>query len=203
MTGLARKNRSTHLPTVRGEIVGQSTLYSERRRTNRREQGASTLEYVLLVALVAMVSFGALVYLGRGSASPGRVAGHVATRVMVGDHGITGAEGSLIQGAASGTPVKAWCTSSDSACSDPMSVNGQTEVIHFWATGGIRPYSYILQGGPQFMSLDPIAREITITPTCGDLGTYSPSLIVHDSAQPTPATGELHFSLTVEKGTLC
>ena len=42
----------------------------------------SVLEYVLLVALVAMVSFGTLMYLGQGSGSPAHVANNVANNVV-------------------------------------------------------------------------------------------------------------------------
>ena len=43
----------------------------------------SVLEYVLLVALVAMIATGTLMYLGQGSGSPGHVANNVGNNVAV------------------------------------------------------------------------------------------------------------------------
>lgn len=169
----------------------------------RREDGVSVLEYVLLVGLVAMVAFGALVYLGRGSASPSHVANNVATNVTAGGGGATGGGGAPINGTSTGTPVKAWCTSAETGCTDPMYMNGQTEVIHFWATGGTGNYTYQLQGSvPPFMIPDWGAHEITVEPTdCSqDPGTYIVSLVVSDTAGDT---GTLNFTLNVAKGSMC
>ncbi len=54
------------------------------RRYGAIEDGVSVLEYVLLVALVAMVATGTLLYLGRGSGSPSHVANNVGDNVAVG-----------------------------------------------------------------------------------------------------------------------
>ena len=54
------------------------------RRYETIEDGVSVLEYVLLVALVAMVATGTLLYLGRGSGSPSHVANNVGDNVAVG-----------------------------------------------------------------------------------------------------------------------
>jgi hypothetical protein len=99
----------------------------------RGERGATILEYVLLVALVAMASAGALVYLGRGSASPGRAANNAAIGVSGGDGGSSGA-----------TPTTTWCASSASGCTLEAGV-GDPKTINFWATGGIPPYNYSLR----------------------------------------------------------
>ncbi len=175
------------------------------RRRCRTEDGVSILEYVLLVALVAMIAAGTLVYLGRGSASPGHVANNVGNNVAVGDNMLQVGSGAAVGGGSTGTPGPAWCASGQTDCTDPMAMNGQTEVIHFWASGGTSPYSYTLEGQQPFMTLDPTAREITIAPTnCfQDLGKYSLSLIVQDSAKPTPNTGRLDFTLQVDAGSLC
>jgi hypothetical protein len=185
---------------MRRSKVGASPSRT-RRFDGGEESGVSALEYVLLVALVVMISVGVLLYLGRGGASPGHVANHVASNVVAGDNGGASSEGSVIQGTGSGAPVR--CTSGQGVCADPMQLNGQTEVIRFWASGGVPPYTYSLEGQQQFMSLDATNREITIAPTCQNVGSYSLSLIVHDSARPTPNTGEMIFSLTVQKGSLC
>jgi hypothetical protein len=175
----------------------------ELQNASGRDNGISILEYVLLVGLVAMVAFGALIYLGRGSASPSHVADHVATNVTGGGGGAAGAGGDLMNGTSTGTPMKAWCTSSETGCTDPMYMNGQTEVIHFWATGGTGSYSYQLLGSvPPFMVPDWSAHEITVKPTdCSqDPGTYILSLVVSDTSGDT---GDLNFTLSVAKGSLC
>lgn len=179
--------------------------WDEFRGKSWREDGISILEYVLLVGLVSMVAFGALVYIGRGSASPSHVANHVATNVTAGGQGAAGdgGIGDPISGTSTGTPVKAWCTSAQTGCSDPMYMNGQTEVIHFWATGGTGNYTYQLQGSvPPFMIPDWPAHEITIEPTdCSqDPGTYAVSLVVSDTAGDS---GTLDFTLNVAKGSMC
>ena len=56
------------------------------RRYGTIEDGVSVLEYVLLVALVAMVATGTLLYLGRGSGSPSHVANNVGDNVAVGSN---------------------------------------------------------------------------------------------------------------------
>ena len=99
--------------------------------------------------------------------------------------------------------MKAWCTSGETGCSDPMLMNGQPEIIHFWATGGSGTYSYQLQGSvPPFMIPDWPDHEITVEPTdCSqDPGTYIVSLVVSDSAGDT---GTLNFTLNVAPGSLC
>ena len=166
------------------------------------EDGVSLLEYVLLVALVALVATGSLLYLGRGSASPSHIANHVGSVASVTNPGGGGARGAL-DGTSTGTPVKAWCTSGGTRCSDPMLMNGQSEIIHFWATGGTGNYTYQLQGSvPAFMIPDWPDHEITIQPMdCSkDLGTYLVSLVVSDNAGDT---GTLKFSLNIAKGSLC
>jgi hypothetical protein len=201
----------------------------ESKRRDRSEDGVSILEYVLLVALVAMLSVGALLYLGRSSSTPARVANNVADNVgtsgassaAAGANSTTGNGGNDPAGNAGNDPansptttsvgsgttsaVKVWCTSGQAGCSDPMYMNGQAEYIHFWASGGVQPYTYKLAGAPPFMSLDSAQREIVVQPTdCAqDVGTYSGiSIVVTDSASP-PNTGQLDFSLTVAKGSSC
>jgi hypothetical protein len=175
------------------------------RRYCRTDDGVSILEYVLLVALVAMIAAGALLYLGQGSASPGHVVNNVGNNVGVNNNVLQVGPGVAVGGGSSGAPGQAWCTSGQTDCTDPMAMNGQTEVIHFWASGGTPPYSYTLQGQQPFMTLDPSAREITVAPTdcLQDLGEYSLALIVQDSATPTPNTGRLDFIVQVDAGSLC
>ncbi len=186
------------------------------RRYETIEDGVSVLEYVLLVALVAMVATGTLLYLGRGSGSPSHVANNVGDNVAVGSNPGPGngsnnaavgngsdVAGSSIKGTSTGAPVKAWCTSAETGCSDPMLMNGQPEIIHFWATGGSGTYSYQLEGSvPPFMIPDWSNHEITVEPTdCSrDPGTYIVSLVASDSAGDT---GTLNFTLNVAPGSLC
>ena len=114
-----------------------------------------------------------------------------------------GGQADPVQGTSTGTPVKAWCISGEAGCTDPMRMNGQTETIHFWATGGTGPYNYALQGSvPPFMIPDWSNHEINVTPLdCSqDPGTYIISLVVTDSAGHT---GQLNFTLTIVKGSMC
>src|SRR5215469_12055063 len=85
-----------------------------------REDGVSLLEYVLLVALVAMVCCGTLLYLGRGSASPrgaaNGVANNLGTTGSVSSAGLRGGVARTTDAGATSaeeTPasgsVKAWC----------------------------------------------------------------------------------------------
>jgi hypothetical protein len=176
-------------------------LYSQVGPCRWTEDGVSTLEYVLLVALVAMIAFGSLVYLGRGSGSPAHVANNVGDNVS-GGAAASGA-GDPLAGTSTGTPVKAWCASGESGCTDPMEMNGQTEVIHFQVTGGTQPYRYQLQGSvPTFVIPDWPDQEISVQPdNCkDDPGAYDISLVVTDS---TGATGQLNFTLNVATGSLC
>ena len=203
------------------------------RRYGTLEDGVSLLEYVLLVALVAMVATGTLLYLGRGSGSPSHVVNNVGDNVAVGTSPTSGSvsnnvavhnntlfrdagnstpagssrgavvAGSSIKGTSTGAPVKAWCTSGETGCSDPMLMNGQPEIIHFWATGGSGTYSYHLQGSvPPFMIPNWADHQITVEPTdCShDPGTYIVSLVVSDTAGDT---GTLNFTLNVAPGSLC
>ena len=178
------------------------------------EDGVSLLEYVLLVALVAMVCCGALIFLDRGSASPAHAANDVANDVVSASgapsEGLRDTVSGSADGAATsfdrastGSPVKAWCTSGQSGCTDPMLINGQAELIHFWVKGGSGTYSYQLRGSvPPFVKPDWPDHEIAIEPRdCrDDPGTYAISLVVLDSAGDT---GTLNFTLNVDPGSLC
>ena len=64
-----------------------SGTWRSMRRYETTEDGVSVLEYVLLVAMVAMVATGTLLYLGRGSGSPSHVANNVGDNVAVGGNG--------------------------------------------------------------------------------------------------------------------
>lgn len=184
----------------RGRVIHPDAQFGAHLST---DGGASLLEYVLLVGLVAMICCGTLLYLGRGSASPSHTVNDVGGNVVSAGTAPSGGLGDVIGGSTVGAAVKAWCTSTESGCTDPMLINGQTEVIQFWATGGTGPYSYQLQGSvPQFMIPDWPDHKITIAPTdCKqDPGTYAVSLVVSDSAGDT---GTLNFTLNVEPGSLC
>jgi hypothetical protein len=161
-----------------------------------REDGVSILEYVLLVALVAMVATGALLYVGRGTASPSHVANSVGNNVSSGQNGGSGGADGAAVGISTGLPGQYWCTSGQANCTDPIDVSG-TEQIQFTPSGGTRPYSYTLQGQPSFVTLDPAKQVINIAPnSCKDARSYVISLVVTDSATP-PDTGTLTFTLDV------
>jgi hypothetical protein len=151
-----------------------------------REDGASLLEYALLLALVAVVAIGALVVVGRSARSPARVAANVATAVGL-----------------SGHSTRWWCTS---AARTPCSLTldeGETRLIHLFPTGGSPPYTYSLLGAPQsgFLTLDQAENEVLVAPICGDSGTYPGiTLLVTDSVGHR---GQLVFSVVVHKGTGC
>jgi Flp pilus assembly pilin Flp len=168
----------------------------------RSEDGVSVLEYVLLVALVAMLAFGALVELGRGSASPAGTVSHVA--VNAADQ--AGSAASPGGGPGSGTSPRQgapWCTSGQDACVDPLLINGQRQVIDFSATGGTGTYTYKLDGTvPPFVVAEWRYHRISVDPTsCSqDPGDYSLSLVVSDTEGHI---GELSFTLDVGKGSLC
>jgi Flp pilus assembly pilin Flp len=192
--GLARGVVALALRMFGGDEVRTSVALRIKIRHYRlKEDGVSILEYVLLVALVAMVATGTLLYLGRGTTSPSHVANNVGDNVSVGKN--------VSQGAAGDPPIGVsadayWCTSGQSNCTDPIQVSG-TEQIQFTLSGGTAPYSYTLQGQQSFMSLDPAKRIINIHPnSCKDAGNYPISLTVTDSATP-PDTGTLTFTLDV------
>jgi len=161
------------------------------RHRRRGDEGASLVEYALLVALVALVSVGALLYLGNSSAG----AVHKAAQVAV---GFSGPEPSGHD----------WCTSANRGCSDAIDVTGQ-QVIHLSAGGGKSPYTFYLRGAPSFVSLpEPGAgtgeRDVYVHPTtCAQVGTYGGiTVAVTDSASPQ-GRGELTFTLTVGPGSSC
>ncbi len=156
-------------------------------RSHRRaagDRGASLLEYVLLLALVAMAGVGSLIYLGNGSSS----ASHVANQVAIGLN--------------NATPSSAdWCTSSSDGCTLSVVAQG-SKYIFLTAGGGTPPYAYSLQDAPAFLSLD--GAMVTISPACSDAGvsstgrTYTGITIV--ATDSTGKTGDLSFSLTVKPG---
>jgi hypothetical protein len=155
---------------------------------------------VLLVSLVAMICCGSLLYFGRGSASPARVANNVGNNVSVAQDNALGASAGSASGTSGGTP---WCTSAESSCTDSVAINGQPEYIQFTATGGTRIYTYQLQGTvPSFVTPNWPAHEITIEPEdcTQDPGTYKVVLVVTDSAGNT---GVLNFTLSVSTGSAC
>jgi hypothetical protein len=187
---------AAHALTVSGgdEVVTSVERPDKARGYRFREDGVSVLEYVLLVALVAMVATGALLYLGRGTASPLHVANNVGNNVSLGQNGGQGGAGTSPIGVSPSDTY--WCTSGQSNCTDPMVVSG-TEEIQFTLSGGTAPYSFTLQGQQSFMSLDPAKHTINIHPSsCKDAGSYMISLEVTDSAVP-PDTGTLTFTLDV------
>ncbi len=160
------------------------------------EDGVSILEYVLLVSLVALVGVGALLYLGRSSASPG----HAANAVAV---GVSGGAGT-----SPGPRSRVWCTTSSSDCTDAVST-GDQQVVSFWVTAGTPDYSFQLgHRVPGFVTLQDVDKvagtgKVIIEPkSCAEAGTYDIALLVTDAATP-PGSGQLSFSLTVSKSSTC
>jgi hypothetical protein len=159
------------------------------------DRGATLIEYMLLVALVAMASAGALAYLGGMTASPS----HVADKVAVGVAGGTGLAGTTLPHAP--FPTTTWCDSSAIGCTDTVRISGH-QTITFWATGGTPPYKEVLNGNPTFVTLQHVdsagARgQLSIDPTnCNQAGAYEIELAVSELTG-TAATGYLDFSLSV------
>ncbi len=160
------------------------------------EQGASILEYVLLLALVAAIGVGALAYLGRSDANFTQAGRAVSV-------GISGPGGAQVSSGSAG-----WCASGRAGCADTV-VSGSGQVISFSASGGTAPYHYSLHGNPAFMSLsglDPTTGkgEIVVSPpSCAQVQDYNAIvLVVTDSALPI-GKGVLTFSLAVSKGARC
>ena len=168
------------------------------------EAGAAILEYVLLVALVALVAVGGLVYLGHTNARPVRQAGS-----LVRDMALRGSA----RGGHGGQGPKRWCSSGQSGCMVTVAVGGQ-EVIRFWVTGGgTGPYTYSLHAAsgdgtetspPAFLKLYSQAQKVSVEPTptscppgAGTSYTYNGiTLSVADHSTP-PDTGQLTFSVRV------
>ena len=168
------------------------------------EAGAAILEYVLLVALVALVAVGGLVYLGHTNARPVRQAGS-----LVRDMALRGSA----RGGHGGQGPKRWCSSGQSGCVVTVAVGGQ-EVIRFWVTGGgTGPYTYSLYAAsgdgtetspPAFLKLYSQAEKVSVEPTptscppgAGTSYTYNGiTLSVADHSTP-PDTGQLTFSVRV------
>jgi hypothetical protein len=159
----------------------------------KRDEGVTVLEYALLLALVSLVAVGALVYFDKSGASPSEAAQRAASNVGV---GISGGHGT-----SPGPPSPDWCTSHTASCTDTIAVSNR-QTIHFWASGGLPPYSATLTGAPRFVSIQefdaPVGSgEVTIAPTdCSEAGSYWVGITVNDAATP-PSTGTLHFLLTV------
>ena len=184
--------------------VSPARLRSRRGEWPLGDAGAAILEYVLLLALVALVAIGGLVYLGRSSASHARQTGNAVREVA-------------LRGSArddrNGQGPKSWCSSGKSGCELTVAVGGQ-EVISFWVTGtGAGPYSYSLytasrdgaEGSvPAFLKLYSQEQKVYVEPTqascppgAGRSYTYSGiTLLAADRATP-PDTGQLTFSVRV------
>jgi hypothetical protein len=194
--------RSVPKPPVAGSWRFAALAGGRRSEGRRYDLGASIFEYVLLVAVIALAATGGLVYLGK---SPARQLSSAAGQVALGaapagtssslPAGEGGSGGEAAGGGAGGTP---WCSSSGGNCAATVAV-GEQRVITFWATGGTEPYTYRLQGGPGFVTLDRQDQQIVVLPTtCSEGGTAYPaiSLVVTDSSVP-PLTGTLTFSVSV------
>lgn len=155
---------------------------------SRGEAGVAILEYVLLVAFVALVGTAALVYFGGTAASPANQLDNAASAVGVGGY-TSGGQG----------PAP-WCKSGEAGCTVYLSAGGY-ETIDFSPTGGVAPYTYSLRNAPSFLTLE--AREAKIMvgpascPTGSSVGSYTyagVSLLVTDSANQS---GQLTFAVAV------
>lgn len=163
--------------------------------SNCSEHGATMLEYVLLLALIAMAGTVGLIYLGTSDAGPSHAATHAAAGLSA-----SGIPGPTVH-------PTAWCTSSVHTCSDKVAL-GQTQTVDFWSSGGAPPYSYELKGGASFAHLQGVdasagTGKVAIAPVlCDQVGRYDLAIVVTDSGAP-PVHGSLHFALTVAPGNNC
>ena len=161
------------------------------------EVGVAILEYVLLVALVALAGTGALVYFGRSPAGPANQLNTAASAVGVGGYASPGQAGGP-SGAAGGGGAP-WCKSGEAGCTVYLSA-GAYETITFSPTGGVAPYSYSLQNAPGFLTLEKQDETILVGPASCPVGSTSSytyggvSLLVTDDANQR---GELTFAVAV------
>lgn len=143
------------------------------------------MEYVLVVAVVALGAIGALVYFGGTNAGLA--------------HEIKTSGNAIALGAGPGP--KAWCTNRESGCRVSVPIGGGA-TINFSATGGTKPYSFSLENAPRFLTLDSRDHTVLVEPrSCppGSIGSYTyngVTLLVTDSARP-PGHGRLRFSVVV------
>ncbi len=159
-----------------------------RRRVCRRcDNGASLVEYALLLALIAVVAIGALVFLGN---SVSNTLNTVANSV-----------GSTSDGSAgSGTAASFEVVNPGGGTSDPFTFfvfsSGGSTSSSFSSENGTGEVTYSLHNAPQGVSLTDKPPVLTVDSSVRP-GTYSFQVIATDSAAP-PDTATRDVTLTVE-----
>lgn len=178
--------------------AGDPSGRSDKRPSAHKAAGLAVLEYVLLLALVALAGGAGLVLLGASTRGPASWAHQIEVKLQASSNG---------DGGSGGGPGDAWwCTSDRSGCVATVPVGG-TVVVHFWATGGQPPYSYALAGQPGFARLaspdyNGGTGEIVISPLqCSDVGRYGPMSLTVTPSQGAGTAGLLTFSVRVAAGT--
>ncbi len=161
---------------------GQRARRLRVRFANRDETGASLVEYALLLALIAVVAIGALVFLG-----------HTVSNTLnnVGNDIATGAAGGGGGGGGGGGP-----TFSDGGGASTVTYTatlGQGGSYTFATTGGTAPVTFTISGQPAGVTINSGTGVLTVgTGTSG--GTYS---IIVTATDKNGNTGTQTLTLTV------
>ena len=159
--------------------------------------GLAVVEYVLLLALVALAGGAALVLLGASTRGPASWAHQITVQLQ--------ARSQAGGGSGGGSGDSWWCTSESTGCIATVPVEG-TVVVHFWATGGEPPYSYALAGQPGFARLASAdygggTGEVVISPVlCSDVGLHGPMSLTVTPSLGVGTAGMLTFSVRVARG---
>ena len=128
------------------------------RSANRDEKGASLVEYALLLALIAVVAIGALVFLG-----------HTVSNTLnnVGNDIATGAAGG---GGGGGGPT--FSDGGGAATVTDTVTLGQAGTFTFTTTGGTAPVTFTISGQPAGVTINSGTGVLTVATTTNS-GTYS------------------------------
>ncbi|HEY5320719.1 MAG TPA: Flp family type IVb pilin [Galbitalea sp.] len=161
---------------------GQRARRLRVRFTNRDETGASLVEYALLLALIAVVAIGALVFLGH---TVSNTLNNVGNDIAIGNPGGGGGGGggggpTFTDGGGGGTVT------------DTVAL-GQAGTFAFTTTGGTAPVTYSISGQPTGVTIAPTTGVLTIAAGTNS-GTYS---IIATATDTNSKTGTQTLTLKV------
>ena len=159
-----------------------------RQACRRGDDGASLVEYALLLALIAVVAIGALVFLGN---SVSNTLNTVANSVGSSSDGSAG----------SGTAASFEVVNPGGGTSDPFTFfvfsSGGSTSSSFSSENGTGGVTYSLRNAPQGVSVATSKSPVLTVGNSVSPGTYSFQVIATDSASP-PDTATRDVTLTVE-----